>query len=946
VAPGEGSTPPPPPPPPASLVQLIQSDQSVLRYFTLLQANLEADKQKWKHRAEAYRRECEDLKKKISGFSSNQSWKSTEVEEEKATSEGGEMNGTIAEVDKIEEEKGHYDEVLGAIYEEMSSGEDEDDKKNEECLHPFQEVFPQRLQEANDNLEQLGVFLVQDGQRRRDADVAADLMGALRAVTRLQMQKVKEEHRKKVSPFVDMTPGCDCTNHPAYQAKLLAFSALRIMDLFCTEMDDDEWKHLTTSGHDSLASLGMRSRHDFVEQLMQSLSVEISEMWPVSDRTSRRVSTALHFDCLGEQTSEEAREIDKDHFGLKSQSRLSTIVERCLLTQLVVHYFDYRNEAALRMNLFYKYVLAAAPSLQAEEYPRFPPVFSICVMEAIITSRQELTNSYSVFDKYDETHTMCLDSAAAVMHLAAWIWKERMKSSDDRISDIARVQLASYHRILQQDYVWVGQPLKDSADIVSIIRNKGLDQKNCVFALSVYAIMAQEGLDFLKLSVKDDITTAQASFGRALACSVALRQLHIRRLDLYREGIGTSTSSNGDQEEYCFLSRIEEVLNESTSCDKTYWLGKANLLKSHIFLSNGEHSVRLAESMVESEAVESGSRDVMIDALRVVKWLNETPLVRVINLRRRIDRRRALQCQALFEKFLVVNAVAELNPIGVDKSSHFWGAYAFDGRAKSVDASQTYVKSHWRPSDLMAFDDKAPDDDRLVEMSPTERACALSHIASWEGIRRSLEPPVTCGLFTFPYKAHVQQLFRISGFARGKALLEKNESMPAAPVCVILEDDAILVERFVERLEELLDELPRDFHFCSLGYSRPKTAPILPFSSQVGIPTCVWYLTGYLLSLEGARYLMNKLPIQGPVDSWIGLMMCANFDNSYGHVLGVGMPSKAISDLPSRKDLGQILTFRAFCANAPLCSQRVGLGATNSARNWRQRDTDIDYSGF
>ena len=45
--------------------------------------------------------------------------------------------------------------------------------------------------------------------------------------------------------------------------------------------------------------------------------------------------------------------------------------------------------------------------------------------------------------------------------------------------------------------------------------------------------------------------------------------------------------------------------------------------------------------------------------------------------------------------------------------------------------------------------------------------------------------------------------------------------MPPAPVCIILEDDAILVDRFVDRLESLLEEMPHDFHFCLLGYSRP-----------------------------------------------------------------------------------------------------------------------------
>ena len=171
--------------------------------------------------------------------------------------------------------------------------------------------------------------------------------------------------------------------------------------------------------------------------------------------------------------------------------------------------------------------------------------------------------------------------------------------------------------------------------------------------------------------------------------------------------------------------------------------------------------------------------------------------------------------------------------------------------------------------------------------------------------------------------------------------------MKPSPVCVILEDDAILVDRFVDRLDALLEELPRDFHFCSLGYSRPKTAPLVPFSSQIAIPTSIWYLTGYILSLEGANYLFDNLPVRGPVDSWIGLKMFSNWDNMFGHAMGVGMVQRPGTETTiSHKDLRSLFKFRAFAAQIPLCSQKVGQNVSNiGRRNWRQRDTDITYSG-
>jgi GR25 family glycosyltransferase involved in LPS biosynthesis len=197
---------------------------------------------------------------------------------------------------------------------------------------------------------------------------------------------------------------------------------------------------------------------------------------------------------------------------------------------------------------------------------------------------------------------------------------------------------------------------------------------------------------------------------------------------------------------------------------------------------------------------------------------------------------------------------------------------------------------------------------------------------------------------------HVLRLFSTSGFACGPSLLHSNQSMPPAPVCLVLEDDAVMVDRFVDRLQSILDELPRDFHFCSLGYGRPKTAPMVRFSTNVGIPTCLWYLTGYILSKDGADYLLNNLPVRGPVDSWVGFhMIHANWDNVFGQALGIGVHSKPVVEPPSRKDLAKILKFRAFAAVVPLCSQKVASAslsrATTSQRRWRQRDTDVTFSG-
>ena len=201
------------------------------------------------------------------------------------------------------------------------------------------------------------------------------------------------------------------------------------------------------------------------------------------------------------------------------------------------------------------------------------------------------------------------------------------------------------------------------------------------------------------------------------------------------------------------------------------------------------------------------------------------------------------------------------------------------------------------------------------------------------------------------YQKKLRDSFKISGFARGISLFKENEDMDPVPVCVILEDDAVLTDGFAERLESLLDELPRDFHFCSLGYSRPKTAPIVEYSTQLGIPSCLWYLTGYILSLDGARHLIKSLPVTGPIDSWIGLKMYSNWENRFGAANYVGKwrkkkekkEKKEKPTLPSNEDLAKIMKFRAFAALVPLCSQKVATDMRGGG--WRDRDTDITYSG-
>jgi len=351
--------------------------------------------------------------------------------------------------------------------------------------------------------------------------------------------------------------------------------------------------------------------------------------------------------------------------------------------------------------------------------------------------------------------------------------------------------------------------------------------------------------------------------------------------------------------------------------------------------------------------------------------------VRVINLERRPDRfLDFMECAVSSERMLVMKGVAKLKQkssvsvyknakVICDKEGESTGNFAFDGQC-SIDELETkiaqmtkglcvlsdFVKDKWKPSELSAFDKHAGSDFKDAHTTTSEKACALSHIAAWVGVESTLSSFDFCldkGSVAMDLKK-VAGLITISGFARGLSLLNENEGMDPSPVCVILEDDAQLCDRFVERIQAVLDELPRDFHFCSIGYSRPKFAPIIDYSPEIGIPSCLWYLTGYILSAAGARFLASSLPVVGPVDSWIAVKMRDNFANRYGDSLGVGKHAKA-HHAPLPKDLSKIMKFRAFAAKVPLCTQKQAVAQSQGTRgggNWRdaKKDSDVEYSGY
>lgn len=1018
-------------PPPDALVDLLRSDSTVLEYFTSLQASLDADVEQWKSRAQRYKQECHNLKRQLRNEGKSTTRRSSASDKQK---KGASFEKEKTSDNKQERLNRTNGKRPAAVANEnafaLSSDDDDDDdasmveQNDASATSPMEEDETVNdwttyglLLEGYNSLRQLGISLVveevaetenQQHQnvnpkdtsdsdddevtitfiRRSNHDVVVDMMHAAHVLTRIHMHM---KNSTTYPPFSTDTliPCCNVESHPAAQGKECIIQTLSIMDVYCTSMTDSQWNKLfPPETADDAIRVGMRDRHDLVNILLSSILGEISDMWAVSERSSTLTSEALHY----QSTNEDEIIPFVGRFGAKSLVRLSNLAEKCLLAQVVSSILYQRDGHQEVATLMLKYIISATASFGVGDYPRLQPVLSVCVIESMLRPYLQSSHSHTLTQLHpfcpsnDTNAALCMRRGIELaMRAAVGIWTTRLASSDERIADISRVEVACYDRLSKTWLSWLVNQ-KDTNGISSIcneartLLSKALNDKTHTSTERVDASIATQ----MSLITLGDLDTLMETFEQAvktyspenswilIACCSAFRQLQIRQIDSFRAKQGSLVVASSSVALPVLGQQISRLLE--TLCENR--VPSSDLVDTAIkcckLLSAGEQILQLMLWLATSKVPQFDRNQIttiISTSIGTPLVRMNAPLVRVINLKRRADRMKAFRTQAQSEGILVAKAVAKLNvddehcariPFTSEEfdTDYIWGMHAFDGQGTMVEVTSrlsdvlgtsrdlnTLVESQWRPNDLKAFDKDARNDEKLVDLSLSECACALSHIASWKGAYRSL---TTCGpsqdypLEGLPFP------FVISGYAHGRPLLYSNESMPPTPVCVILEDDAILVDRFVDRLSALLDELPRDFHFCSIGYSRPKTAPIVKYATHLGIPSCIWYLTGYILSLDGAKHLVDSLPVRGPVDSWIGLKMCSNWDNIFGQAMGVGARASSVSvELPSRKDLARILKFRAFAALVPLCSQKVDTTSTNTTvgRSWRQRDTDVTYSG-
>jgi GR25 family glycosyltransferase involved in LPS biosynthesis len=91
------------------------------------------------------------------------------------------------------------------------------------------------------------------------------------------------------------------------------------------------------------------------------------------------------------------------------------------------------------------------------------------------------------------------------------------------------------------------------------------------------------------------------------------------------------------------------------------------------------------------------------------------------------------------------------------------------------------------------------------------------------------------------------------------------------PYTLILEDDFTINIGFQNKLKQALNKLPSDFDLLYLSYLPCSHGFKFDFykNNLLKIHKGIWWLSGYILSYEGAKKLVDNFPVVGVVDLWV-----------------------------------------------------------------------------
>jgi GR25 family glycosyltransferase involved in LPS biosynthesis len=175
---------------------------------------------------------------------------------------------------------------------------------------------------------------------------------------------------------------------------------------------------------------------------------------------------------------------------------------------------------------------------------------------------------------------------------------------------------------------------------------------------------------------------------------------------------------------------------------------------------------------------------------------------------------------------------------------------ATDGRVDAISTDE--VVTSWNTAGNVVYqkkrairkgwDDLDSYQVRDLELSPGERGCSLSHIRAWQ-------------------------------------LCLERAGDTDQPL-LVLEDDAAPTPEFTSRLRRALASMPSDAHLLYLGYSQAADWR-REVSEDLVESEYVWTTVGYIVWPAGARILLSKRPVYGPVDNWMAALGAAGDIKAY-----------------------------------------------------------------
>ena len=631
-------------------------------------------------------------------------------------------------------------------------------------------------------------------------------------------------------------------DHPAAVGLRHLVEVLIIMDAYCgDDLDDDEWRAVfAEDGHGitpmveddelllhedmTILQIGMRNRYRLTERILSSLDVEITRVWALTDRATNLATSSIHFhpaDVL-DMNDPENENIQNNFYGAKNYSRLVMLEERVAHARIATLVHRRRGNLQLAAELVVGYIISTAPAVGAEQYPKLPPLLSLCVLEALLAPENYIPEHFSVGDDSIReknaatrqgvgwfraciqdvfTTRSCSDSIllralAYPIHMAVRLWKERQYCADDRIRDTATVELAAFDRILRLDDAdWLSDPTTETMTIEHMTRSgiltplstpradvHGIDdlvsselKVVSVISMTVLLLTLGDVDEVLRLSEAimsgmnnshNDETGSTSYLFLLPGCCVAYSNIMCRRWESMKLGntSGRQTAAAFTIEDK-FSPILDSILQDARPDD---WRAIDTLVQCCVVLGDGRNLLKLAHRVVptimhafmaqNNNTASSTERKLMSRTLMSLVDSGEVPTVRVINLKRRPDRKYDfLACAVNKEQLIVIQGPTKLrrkdqiaesrNPKTSRASQNndeteYRGHYAFDGKCSRDDLEKQlrqqldgkgtvtdFVSMKWRPSDLKAFDEHARGDFELVHTSMTEKACALSHIA-------------------------------------------------------------------------------------------------------------------------------------------------------------------------------------------------------------------------